>query len=207
MSFVSDISKNIPKKYLDLLPKLQEEKTKNFTTITFTLIALSFFGIFAISPTLSTIAQLKKELTDNIFVNEKLQEKIVNLSILSQEYSLLSDDLSIILSAIPQKPNTAILIGQIQTLAKNSNIIIQKIQSYEVELTKKAEETDQYSSYAFSIEGQAGSYKDINLFLSSMINFDRLTTIDIISVNNQSESLGEEQTLSFSIRGKAYFKR
>ena len=74
------------KKYFQMLPDFKEERTRKFTTLVFTLLALSFFGLFAISPTLSTIANLNKQLSDNEFVDSQLQNKINNLYTLQQDY-------------------------------------------------------------------------------------------------------------------------
>src|SRR5687767_10764921 len=82
----------------------RDEKTKNLSAIILTFLALSFFGLFAINPTISTIVQLKKEIADNQEVNQKLEEKITNLSTLQQKYNLLQNDIPFIFSAIPQNP-------------------------------------------------------------------------------------------------------
>ena len=64
-------------KYFELLPDLKKEKTKKYSSIIFSLISLSFFGIFAINPTLSTIAKLRKELSDTKFVDEQLVKLLI----------------------------------------------------------------------------------------------------------------------------------
>ena len=64
-------------KYLGFLPDLKKEKTQKYSSIIFSLVSLSFFGIFAINPTLSTIAKLKKELSDTKFVEEQLRKNII----------------------------------------------------------------------------------------------------------------------------------
>ncbi|MDP3988202.1 MAG: type 4a pilus biogenesis protein PilO [Candidatus Levybacteria bacterium] len=192
------------KNYLDLLPKIKEEKTQTFTTIALTLLALSFFGIFAISPTLSTIAQLKKQISDNLYVDKKLGEKITNLGILSQKYSALDADIPIVLAAVPQNSQAPLLLTQIEAMAQKNNLEVIRLQSYLVELTKIKEDPSDYSSFTFSIEGQASSYENIENFLSSLINFDRIISIDVISVSSRAD---KNATLRISIRGKAFFKQ
>lgn len=204
MSITKKLFKNISnKKYLEILPNLNDDKAQAFTTLVLTLIALSFFGIFAISPTLSTIAQLRKQLSDNEIVYEKLQEKLNNLVILEQKYSLLENDLPVIFSAIPQKPNSPTLLGQIQTLDQESNIMLERIQSSQVELTKLKDDVSGYSSFAFSFDGQSLAYQEFLDLLSSLTNFDRIITIDSISTNFTEK----DNALKISLRGKAYFKK
>ena len=84
---ISTVFKNIKNnKYYKLLPDFKEEKTRRLSSIVFSLLALSIFGLFAINPTLSTIARLKKELSDAKFVDQQLTEKIANLSSLQEVY-------------------------------------------------------------------------------------------------------------------------
>lgn len=193
-------SKHLPKnKYLDILPYFTQEKTKNFTTLIFTLLAVSFFGFFAIHPTLSTIAQLKRQLTDSQFVNQKLQEKISALSELQKQYTELQEDIPDVFSAIPQTPSTPLLTGQLQLLALDSDISILRLQIFEVELYQGQQEKN--SSFAFSLEAQGEQDKLLN-FLSSLVNFERIVTIDTLSFTK----VETEGTFNLSLRGKAYFK-
>lgn len=190
-------------KYLQKLPNFREEKTQSFTTLALTFLALSFFGFFAINPTLSTITQLKRQLSDSLFVDKKLEEKITNLGILQQKYNLLKDTTSIALYALPQAPTVPLLIAQVQALALKSNVSIERLQVFQVELSKLKEGEDKDSSFAFSFEGQ-GSYADISNFLSSLVNFERLVTLDTISLTKASE---KNEMLKLNLRGRAYFKK
>lgn len=187
---------NLPSyKHLLKIQDFSEEKNRAFTEIVLTFLALSFFGFFAINPTLSTITQLKKQLADAQFVSNKLSEKITNLSLLGKEYDGLSKELPFVFSAIPQKPTVPLLTGQLRMLAKDSNLSLQKIQVYQVELTGKN------SSYVFSLEA-SGTYEDISKFLSSFVNFERLVTIETFTI---SKGAKENQSLRLSLRAKAYF--
>ena len=51
-------------KYFPTFPYLTSERSKKFFGIILTFCALSFFGFFAIKPTVSTILKLQKELSD-----------------------------------------------------------------------------------------------------------------------------------------------
>ena len=185
--------------YLQVLPRLKEEKVQALTTLYFTLVAISIFGFFAISPTLSTIVKLQKKLKDNQNLYEKLQEKNTNLKTLQEKYNVLEKDLIFVLSNMPAKPEVPILLAQLQGLAKLHNINVISLRANEVELTK--EEENKYSSFAFSFGGE-GSYNDILSFLTSISNFDRIVSIDTTGITF-SEKNGNTQ---ISLTGKAYFK-
>lgn len=189
-------------KYLEGLPDFKKKKTQQYSTLVLTLIALSLFGLLAIGPTISTIVQLQKQLEDSTFVNRKLEEKIKNLGLLQSAYDLIQNDIPIVLAAMPQSPATPSLVGQIQQLAQTNNISINRIQVFQVDLTKTAEGKIGYSSYIFSIDG-GSSYSDTLAFLTSLTNFERIVSIDNLVINSgQTDKLP-----NFNIRGKAYFKK
>lgn len=190
-------------KYQALLPNFKEEKTQAFTTLALTLVAFIVFGFFAINPTISTIIHLKKELSDSQFVDDKLEEKIRNLSILQKKYVSLENQLPILYAAVPQTPIAPVFTAQIQAIANKSNVKISRLQVYQVELyVTKTIKKD--SSFAFSIE-VLGDNENISKFLSSLVNFDRIITIDTFSITKDKESK-ENQNLQLNIRGRSYFK-
>lgn len=189
-------------KYWEMLPNLKEEKTKNFTTLILTLVALSFFGFFAISPTLSTIAQLRRQIGDNEFVNKKLEEKIQNLSLLQREYGLLEKDLPIVFAGVPQLPSAPLLVGQIQFLALGSSLTITRLQVFQVELSQKIDKNEP-SSFAFSLEAQ-GTTPQLTNFLNSLLAFERIITLENISLSKSSD---KEDVLKLDLKGRAYFKK
>ncbi len=193
-NFFKNIAKN---KYFQLLPNIKEERLQKFTTLVLTLIALSFFGIFAISPTLSTIAGLRKELDDNQFVDKQLQQKIASLTSLQQKYAGLKNDLPIILTSFPNTPDIPLLAAQVQAVAGGS-VIIQSFQTFEVEIPKG--KVQKYLSYSFTLTAE-GSYNDLSKFLSSLSNMQRVVTLDILSLTKKSTG----DSLVLTLKGKAYF--
>lgn len=194
-------SMHIPKNF-SVPPLLKNERTQAYTTLTLTLFALSFFGLFAINPSLSTIAQLQKKLEDSRYVNQKLLEKIANMRSLQTQYSLIENDVPLVLRAIPKQPTVPILIGQIQSLAVQSSVTLTKLQSFQVELAPVQENPEKYASFNVSLEA-SGPFENISLFLSSLTQFDRIFTPDTITLL-RSASTG---TYSMSLRGKVYYKK
>lgn len=182
-----------------MLPSIKEEKTQAFTTIAFTLLALSIFGFFAINPTVSTIVNLQKQLEDNTLVDQQLQQKITNLSSLQQQYNVISNDIPIVLNVIPQDPLIPSAVGKIQALATKSNAEIQRVQVFQVELPKKG--VGNYS-FVFTVDAQ-GDYKDLINFMNSFSDFDRLITIDSFSLAQNTE----KNNYKINIKGKIYFKQ
>lgn len=188
-------------KYLNLLPNFKEKKTQAFTTITLTLLALSIFGFFAINPTLSTIAKLKKELSDSKLIDGELGKKIQALSFLQNQYNLLENDIPLIFQAVPQTPLVPLLAAQTHSLAKSNAVTLERLESFEVELSQKKGKEKKNQAYSFSVHGN-GSYSQIIEFAKNLINFERVVSIDVISITQPEE----KNILNVNIRGKAYYK-
>lgn len=172
---------------------------QSFTTLVLLFITLSFFGFFAISPTLSTIADLQKQISDQQFVDQQLQQKITNLSNLEVSYKKVQNDLPVLYAAIPKDPNVTILIGQIQTIAQKSSVTLLNVQTLPVDVSQTTKV--QYNSFTFTLN-VIGSYENISTFLQDITGFNRIITLEAISLSQ----VNKESTYNLSLRGDAYFK-
>lgn len=190
-------------KYFDKLPDFKEKKIQAFTTIVLTLIALSFFGLFAISPTISTIANLQKQSEDNVFVEQKLDQKLANLRILTEKFNALQPNLTPVYNAVPKSPEVPQFMGQLSALASKNDINLTRAQTFEVDLTKIQEGVQKYSTFGFLLEAQ-GSYPNILAYIKDVTNFQRILLIDSISLSKGKENNAD---LKLSIRGKTFFKK
>ena len=195
-----DIKKN---KYFQILPDFKEDKIQKIMTLTLTLVALSFFGLFAISPTLSTIAKLEKELSDNKYVDQQLQTKINNLSLLQQKYALLQGDLSVIYAAIPKTPEAPTTIAQIQSLVVENNLKIISFQTFQAEIEKTPTNPKQYSNFLFDLSAE-GTYSDINKFITDLNSSQRIINLDTLSISKKNP---DNPLLVLTLKGMAFFKK
>lgn len=198
LGFLKNFSKT---RYLELFPKLKEEKIQKITEIVLTLITVPLFGIFAISPTLSTIIELRRKLSDNQHVYMSMREKNKNLSILQGKYSTIQPDLPIIVSAIPTTQNSTRFIAQLQALSLQNTISLASIQISQLNLSPSQKEDQNNFSFTLSAKG---SFDNLLLFAKSLIHFERITTIDTISIGASPE---KNNTSSMNLNGKAYFKK
>ncbi|MBI2028068.1 MAG: type 4a pilus biogenesis protein PilO [Candidatus Levybacteria bacterium] len=190
-------------KYLSSLPFFKEEKAQKITGIMLTLFALSFFGTFALNPTFSTIAKLRKEIKDNEFVNNQLNQKIGDINRLKVQYATLQEDLPIVFESLPKKADVPLLTAQVQSIALDSNIHIKKIQNFEVELFNDKKIDKKYYSFTFSIAGN-GTYEDINRFISDLSSMKRIVSVDVLSVE-RSATQGNS-SLDLDVNAIAFFK-
>lgn len=190
-------------KYFENIIDLKNKRTVQFTYLVLTIIALIFFGLFAINPTLSTIAKLERELADNQFVDDQLGRKIQNLSSLQGSYAGISNDLPEIESSIPKNPQAPILIAQIQSVAKTNSITLLSTQVFPVELNQNVNPTKSHGTFSFIILGE-GSNANISDFVDRISKIQRVISLDQITLAKKADS---GSLLQVSLRGSAYFKK
>lgn len=192
------VNKDKYDKYLELMPDFKKEKTQKFTTVVLTLIAIIILAIFAINPTLSTIAHLQKQLEDAKFVADKLEKKINNLSILQTKYNAIQPDLPAIYDAIPKNTEAPKLTGQIHSLITASGM-----QPISVQASNIVEVTNgKFYLYNFDLTAN-GDYQSMTNFLENLINMQRVTDVKKININLSSTN----NTLQFNVQGDAFFKK
>lgn len=194
---IKGIKKEQYEKYLELIPDLKREKTQKYITIVLTLATSIVLGLFAINPTFSTIANLQKQIDDNNFVQQQLQQKINNLSLLQQKYSALQADLPTIYNAVPQTTQLPLLVAQIQAAAKDSSVTLTSLQITAVDLSVQS--SSKYGSFDFTTTAE-GSYQSMINFLNELSDFQRVTNLNEIILSNQNGAL------EVSIKGSVYFK-
>lgn len=202
-TFYQELSKKKYMSYIRSLPDFRNEKTLMYGTLILTIAAISFFGIFAVTPTLSTIFELQKKHTDLKFVNEQLETKNTNLSLLQERYNQLAPNLSILNAAIPEKAQVSVLLGQVQSLAEKNNLTIRQLRAEGVELASEEPTSEELvESFTVTLDASA-TYDQLTAFYNDMVRFDRIITITSITTTREVES---SQPLRIVISAKAYFK-
>lgn len=205
-SYFHNLTTSKYREYLKLLPDMKKENVRIVTTLIFTFFAMSFFGIFAINPTLTTIVTLKKQLADSEHVYEKLKVKINALSSLQQQYQVLQPDLPTVIEAVPTDPKAALLTGQIIGLSKQSRVNIHSLTLSEVQIIgakeSSAPEKVNDFSYTFSLVAE-GSYEQLMVFAKSLSQINRIVNIESLTVAKDPKS----NALTMALTGRAYFKK
>jgi Tfp pilus assembly protein PilO len=191
---------NYEKYYKNLVPYFKKEKNQKYFTIVLTLTASIFFILFAINPTVSTIINLRKQLADAKVVDEKLTQKINNLTALSQQYQNIQDDLPFIIDAIPQTPKAPELVGQIQSIGQESSVQINNVEIMPLNLNVTS--STKSSSFEFNVMGE-GSFENVQSFISNLINMQRAVSVTSI----QLTSSGGDENINFILKGLSYFKK
>ncbi|MDP3941756.1 MAG: type 4a pilus biogenesis protein PilO [bacterium] len=195
------ITKKTYLEYIRLFPVLKKERNKQYGMLIFTFATMTFFGIFAINPTLTTIAELQRKLTDAKEVHQELSQKIDNLSVLQNKYAQLTPDLLLIEAALPQTVSATRFMGQLQAIVRQSGISVDGISFGALTLASNPKVTE--GKFTFSLQA-SGTFSQINSFLNSLTTFDRIVVIDSLSL--VKETVGGA-TVNLAIAGSASFKQ
>jgi len=183
-----------------VLPNMQEGNTPHFVMLALTFVALSFFGIFAINPTLTTIANLKKQVADSKQVDKELTTKINNLSALQQQYNQMGSDMTNIYAAVPQNADVPLLSAQVEALAKRHTLSVTTYRVAEVQIAS-VKPDNKIKSFIFTLQAE-GNYSDMLSFSSELANFSRLVTVESMEIGRDSKT----DDLVLTLRGRQYFK-
>lgn len=196
---------DLPKKsyldYIRLFPITQSPQAKDYTTLLLTTAAIILFSVFAIAPTINTILELRKTLEDREFALATLDEKLTALDMLQQEYNAMGNTLDRINMAIPNQPDVPSLFARVQTLAIENNVDIVDLASSDVALDQQGKIDTMPTAFEFTITFIAPYDRTIT-FLNALTSFDRIVTIDTISMQKESESTS---TIETTVNAKAYF--
>ncbi len=178
-----------------------KQRVTAYLYIIFSLFALSFFGIFAIGPTITTISNLNKQLGEDKSALKQLQDKNAALKSLSASYLEIEPQLDLIENAIPQNSKVADISRQLELLTIKHNLIVQKLDSGLMELYPAKNANSPIFSFLFSV-GVSGKEQDINSFIGDLINMGRIIGIEKLTTGKQQNNL-----FSASITGRAFFYR
>jgi Tfp pilus assembly protein PilO len=205
MKLPKNYLENLPlakyREYLKLLPNMKKENTKAITMLIFTFFALSFLGVFAINPTLTTIVELHKQLEESKFVHDRLTEKMNNLSGLQQQYNTINSDLPYVFNAIPQSAGVPKLVGQMQALAEENKVKITSLRISDVQLNEVKKSPQEANSFTFLLQAQ-GDYENMQSFAADLAHFDRIVDLESVGFTKDTKL----EVLILTVKGKQYFK-
>lgn len=213
--------------FTSLEPMVKTPVALAYFSLIASLFALSFFGAFAIRPTVKTIVGLRKEISDARITNNKLQEKINSLSEAQTQYSLVQNDVPVVLAALPKNPEFSILLKQIENIVVASGATVSGIQFQSVPMFGKVARDGQTVRTATSSASTTnpsptldqpgnsemitpvsfslvlrGSYSNITAFLTSLSQLSRLISVDSFAI---SSAQGGNVELSLNIQSKAFY--
>lgn len=170
--------------------------------VSLTIFTIAFFIMFAILPTLQTIAQLNRQIADAKLVDTKLQQKLTALNRAEAEYLKLTPNLNLINDVVPGKANFDRLAWQINWLVNNLNLQITGGSFGEFFLKTTAND-NQLTALPMEL-AVTGNYQQIKALVEQIVNLDRLITVDELAISNKKINL-RNQAITASLKMTAYY--
>ncbi len=206
------------KYYQSLEPILSKPKSRAYTTIVFSFLAISLFGWYAIRPTIQTIIVLKREISDKIEINKKMEDKITALIEAQANYQEVESLLPAVDQALPIIPDAVPLLIQLRNLASMSGTLITTVQLPSVPLTGQEPgpgtgktPANKHQLYDVAIAVQ-GSYQNIRTFLEGITSMRRIVSVDSVTVTPISagfvgteSAIPSSRLLQLALKLKAYY--
>lgn len=189
----------------------KREDLRIFLEIILSLVAISFFGLFALRPTFLTIAQLIKDIKNKEETLVKMDLKIGNLQTAQKVLEEEAGKISILESSIPIVPQPDIFVRQIEGLASKNSVKIMGISVNGIVIKgNQTPNTDQKSSevsplpdgangMGFSLSA-TGNYQNLISFIGNFQFLKIPVKIDILGINISKTEGGN--ILSLIITGR-----
>lgn len=200
------------RKYYDerLSLYLKSKQATAYTMIILSLFTVSFFGIFAIRPTLTTIVELKRKIDDATILDTALQKKIDTLVQAQEQYQFIKDFIPAIEEALPEKPDIANALLKIENIASEKKATVSALQVQSIvykspeTATTSAENKDILSTKLLALDFSAnisGTYEQVTGFLEKLFTMRR--TVNALSLELIPE--GKQTTLKLLLSLNIYY--
>jgi hypothetical protein len=187
-----------------------EERTdvRVYLEILLSLATISVFAIFALRPTLLTIAELIKEIEAKEELVDKLDSKIETITAAQIIYDKHRNNIELLKDAVPQQAKIDHLIYQLEGLVEKNNLRAQSIAVKETPLldspkkSVQSGQNDKESSESVSFDIKVrGDYVSLFSFITDVENLLRPIKIINTTILAQQDEETEEIFLSLTLSG------
>lgn len=174
----------------------------------FSIVAVLFFAVFAIRPTLLTMSELIKEIEDKRSLDEQLGQKIASLSTAQNQYQLFSQQFYLLDEALPKTAQINHSLQVVEKMASDNRLVIQSITISGVpnELAMADASSFERSLLTFNID-VSGDYLDIRQFIEDVINSRRMMIVDQVGFSLGSSRFQKNLTAVVRINLPYYARK
>lgn len=167
-----------------------------------TLLTISFFAVFAIRPTVLTIARLVSDVRSQTQIKRQLDEKLGNIRIAQSTASREEGRLAFLDQSLPLGPKPDQLARQIEGLSGSHNLILEslsigKLPLYDTRSPSFPKTSGKYSSFEVSFL-VAGNFTNTHEFLKDLEDLRRIISLTSISYGPSSKE-GENGVIILAV--------
>lgn len=160
-----------------------------------TFFLISFFLLFAIKPTVSTISSLLGEIKSKELLKQQMRDKINNIIQAQDSYLQVQDKYQLIDSSLPSRPEYNQLHTQIISASNKSFLDTPKIDYL---ISETTEDKSNIVAYKVNFSSQSNFLSNIR-FLEKLQNLRRLVSIESINYSNPKKENQLESSSNVSI--------
>ncbi|OGM11725.1 hypothetical protein A2Z22_04970 [Candidatus Woesebacteria bacterium RBG_16_34_12] len=198
--------------FLNTLTQYQKRRDlKSYLEILLSLATIAVFSVFALRPTLLTIARLLKEIEGKEETLTKLDNKIGDLNKARTLYEREKERVSLLDQSIPYSAYPEVIIRQFQGVSAENATKVGGLSIGEVKLVEGEKVAQQsinlqnkgsLEKISFNLSASS-SYLSMVGFLSTLENLRRPVSVNSLTVETSKDS--QENSLNFTISGVTYF--
>lgn len=185
-----------------LLPIIKNNRTASYFTITISLLSLSFFGLFAIRPTIITAVSLIKSVSDLRKLNQNYENKISNIIQAQAEYEKIRQDIEKIETALPSNANFQQIARALENFAVRSNININQLQIDQAPISPLGK-TQKMENTNFVLIA-TGNYPSVYSYISHLLNWKRIITIKSMEISQEASTASGN--LHLTLKGSGFYE-
>lgn len=176
------------KRYRETLRALLEKRDdiRAYLGILLSLFTVSFFGIFALRPTLTTIGELVSQINTQRETLATLDQKVKNLDTARVNLQKIRADLPVLDQALPTLADPHLVVRQMETLAGSEGVTPVNISIGKTPILGAAAES-KAQTYPFSFTFQ-GDAPNILSFLDNLKTLRRIVAINEVTINIKSQT-------------------
>lgn len=162
------------------------------------------FAVFAIRPTLITMAELVKEIEDKKELSEQMNLKLASLATAQEQYTLHQSQFYLLEEAIPRRLDVVKSLKKLEKLAGEEQLVINTMSISTMPGAVKEESlTNNFKDYQreflpINIE-VIGSYLQIREFVKKIMNIRQVIIVDQVVVERMTETDNLSATLRVSL--------
>ncbi|MBI2611801.1 type 4a pilus biogenesis protein PilO [Candidatus Gottesmanbacteria bacterium] len=177
---------------------LATEKNTGYLMILLSFLSLSFFGIFAIRPTILTAFTLYKEIGDLREINNRYEDKITDVVRAQSEYEQIRDDIPLIYETLPTTPKFPLLISTFEKLATSSSLVLEDMEVDPLPIAPMPESINDLTPFNVKLK-LSGDYKNTYTFITNMLNYQRLVYIENMMIATEEATTSGLLTIDFTL--------
>lgn len=182
------ISHTYNRYYRQIQEAATKPRTRAYTMIVFSLLAISLLGWYAIRPTVQTILYIRKEIEDKTLVNNKMDEKIASLIQAQTDYNSLFSRLPVLVEALPKNPEALAFATQLRNIAHESGVTLSTLRFTNVPLSSDeifaSSSANSPTINSIAISGTLlGPYENLRFFLTGLNNLRRIASVSLLKID------------------------